>query len=189
MGAQATWDLLCASSLRRMSTSIADQATERAALTEVLGRQRDGLIHKLSGLTESDAKRAVTASSLTLLSLVKHSAAWERRWFQVLLAGRRFPGEWPDTPDRHQDATFDLAAADTIDSVLADYRAEITLAQVIDTVDLDSLCCDPQVAHMTARDVILHMIEETARHAGHADIIRESIDGSRGRWPQELEGS
>ena len=168
---------------------MADQTAERAALTEVLELQRQGLVDKLSGLTEADARRAATASTLTLLSLVKHSAAWERRWFQVLLAGRRFPGEWPDTPDAHQDATFDLATSDTIDSVVAEYRAEIALAQqVIDTVDLDASCSDPQVATMTARGVILHMIEETARHAGHADIIRESIDGSRGRWPQELEG-
>jgi hypothetical protein len=166
-----------------------DQAVERAALTHVLNLQREALIYKVSGVTETDARRVVTASSLTLLSLVKHSATWERRWFQVLLAGHRLQGAWPDTPDRHADATFDLSADDTIASVVAEYRAEIALAQlVIDTVDLDAFCADSAVADKTARDVILHMIEETARHAGHADIIRESIDGSRGRWPEELDG-
>jgi hypothetical protein len=77
-----------------------------------------------------------------------------------------------------------------IDSVVANYRTQIAGAQeIIDTIDLDAFCADPKVASMTARDVVLHMIEETARHAGHADIIRESIDGSRGRWADELERS
>jgi hypothetical protein len=164
---------------------MAEQAPERAALSEVLNIQREALIYKPSAVSETDARSVATESSLTLLSLVKHSAVWERRWFQVLLAGRRFPGEWPERPDQHPDATFHLAAADTIDSVVADYRAEIASAQqVIDTVDLNAFCAESEVAGMTARAVILHMIEETARHAGHADIIRESIDGSRGQWPQ-----
>jgi len=166
-----------------------DQERERAALTKVLNQQREALIYKVSGLSEGQARCVATASSLTLLSLAKHSAIWERRWFNVLLAGHRSHGEWPDVPDAHAEATFDLAPEDTVASVVAAYRAAIASAQlVIDAVDLDASCSDPLVANQTARDVILHMIEETARHAGHADIIREAIDGRRGRWDDELEG-
>lgn len=165
-----------------------DQAAERSALTIVLDQQRNGLVHKLSGLTDAEVRLTPTASSLSLLSLVKHSTAWERRWFQVLIAGRELPGEWPQVPDAHHDSTFDLAETDTIESVIADYRAEIAGAQqVLDALDLDAYCAEPRVAGMTTRAAVLHMIEETARHAGHADIIREQIDGSRGRWPNELD--
>jgi uncharacterized damage-inducible protein DinB len=164
---------------------VSDQDAERAALLDVLDLQRGALINKLSGLSEQDACTAATASSLTLLSIVKHSAVWERRWFQVLLAGRRFPNEWPDVGDSSADATFDLRPGDTIDAIVADYRRQIAAAsEVLATVDLDAPCADAAVADMSARAVVLHMIEETARHAGHADIIRETIDGAKGRWAQ-----
>lgn len=161
-----------------------DADAEHTALAEVLDLQRGALINKLSGLSEDDARRTPTASTLSLLSIVRHSAVWERRWFQVLLAGRRFPGEWPEIADS-PDATFELSPDDTIASVVADYRLQIAAAnEVIQAADLDALCADAAVADMSARGVVLHMIEETARHAGHADIIRETIDGARGRWSQ-----
>ena len=108
--------------------------TERAGLCEFLDLQREALIEKLQGVSDEDARRAPTVSSLSLLSLVKHSAIWERRWFQVVVAGRSFAGEWPEEQPQDENA-FRLTDDDTI--------------------------------------------EETARHAGHADIIRETIDSSR----------
>jgi Protein of unknown function (DUF664) len=69
--------------------------TERAGLCEFLDMQRQALIEKLQGISDEDARRAPTVSSLSLLSLVKHSAVWERRWFQGAVAGRSFAGEWP----------------------------------------------------------------------------------------------
>ena len=123
-----------------------------------------------------------TVSSLSLLSLVKHSAIWERRWFQVIVTGRRFPGEWPEVQSAGVDPTFRLTEEDTVETVVADYREQIAASQeILRTFDLDAPCAWPEMADQNLRWVALHMIEETARHAGHADIIRETIDGTRGR--------
>ena len=154
-------------------------ATERAGLCEFLDLQREALIGKLLGVSNHDARRTPTVSSLCLLSLVKHSATWERRWFQVVAAGRAFPGEWPDVLPQDDNA-FRLSDDDTIDSVLAFYRAQIAASQeILRTVDLDAPCAWRDLAP-NLRWVAIHMIEETARHAGHADIIRETIDRERG---------
>jgi hypothetical protein len=155
---------------------------ERAGLIEFLDMQRHALIAKLHGMSEAQARSTPTASTLSLLSLVKHSAIWERRWFQVIAAGRRFPDNWPEVQPEGDNPTFILADSDTIDSVVADYREQIAASnEILRTVDLDTPCALPEMADKDLRWVALHMIEETARHAGHADIIRETIDGSRGR--------
>ena len=80
------------------------------------------------------------------------------------------------------DSTFRLTEADTVETVVADYREQVAASQeVLSSFDLDAPCRWPEMADQNLRWVALHMIEETARHAGHADIIRETIDGSRGR--------
>jgi hypothetical protein len=140
--------------------------------------QREALIEKLQGVSEEDARRSPTVSSLSLLSLVKHSAVWERRWFQVVVAGRSFAGEWPEVQPEEENG-FRLTDDETVDTVVAYYREQIAASQeILSMADLDAPCAGPQVAD-NIRWVAIHMIEETARHAGHADIIRESIDGSR----------
>ena len=154
-------------------------ATERSGLSEFLDLQRDALIEKLQGVSDEDARRAPTVSSLSLMSLVKHSAVWERRWFQVVVAGRSFAGEWPEVQPDDENG-FRLADGDTVESVLADYRDQIAASQeILGTHDLDAPCAWPEMAS-NLRWVAVHMIEETARHAGHADIIRETIDRSAG---------
>jgi hypothetical protein len=152
--------------------------TERAGLYEFLEMQREALIAKLQGVSDEEARLAPTVSSLSLLSLVKHSAIWERRWFQVVVAGRHVAGEWPEVvPD--QQNTFQLTDDDTVASVIDDYREQIaSSSEILRTFDLDAPCALPQVAG-NLRWVAMHMIEETARHAGHADIIRETIDARR----------
>jgi hypothetical protein len=151
-------------------------------LREFLDDQRDALIDTVQALTDEQARMTPTVSSLSLLSVLKHSAIWERRWFQVVVAGRRFPNEWPDVRSEQADATFQLAADDTIETVVADYRAQIAVSnEILDAVDLEAPCAWPEMAGQNLRWVALHLIEETARHAGHADIIREAIDGRRGR--------
>jgi uncharacterized damage-inducible protein DinB len=153
-------------------------ATERGGLSEFLDLQREALIEKLQGVSDEDARRAPTVSSLSLLSLVKHSATWERRWFQVVVAGRRFAGEWPEVQPQDENG-FLLTDDDTVESVLAYYREQIAAAQdILGRVDLDAPCAGPPMAG-NLRWVAVHMIEETARHAGHADIIRETIDHER----------
>jgi hypothetical protein len=156
-----------------------DAETERAGLDKFLDAQRDALIEKLRGVSDEDARRAATVSTLSLLSLVKHSAVWERRWFQVIAAGRTFVGEWPEVHP-HDENAFLLADDDTVESVVAYYREQIAASQeIVGNFDLDAPCAWPQMADRNLRWVALHMIEETARHAGHADIIRETIDRDR----------
>lgn len=134
----------------------------------------------LDGVSEADARVTPTASSLSLLSLVKHAATWERRWFQIVYAGRSLPDPWPGTRDP-QDGTFHLDDEDTIVSVVDDYWAQVAVSrQILADGDLDSPCARQDLADYTLRGVALHLIQETARHAGHADIIRETIDGVRG---------
>jgi hypothetical protein len=153
--------------------------TERAGLCEFLDMQREALLEKLQGVSDEDARRTPTASSLSLLSLVKHSAVWERRWFQVVVTGRRFVGEWPDVLPE-DDNGFALIDDDSVETVVAYYREQIVASQqVLNVFDLDMPCAWPDLAP-NLRWVAVHMIEETARHAGHADIIRETIDDNRG---------
>jgi hypothetical protein len=159
--------------------------TERAGLCEFLDMQRESLIEKLKGVSDEDAKRAPTVSSLSLLSLMKHSAIWERRWFQVVVAGRSFAGEWPEVQPEDENG-FRINHDDTIATVVAYYREQIAASQeILRTVDLDAPCAWREMAG-NLRWVAVHMIEETARHAGHADIIRETIDSSRNNRNAEL---
>jgi uncharacterized protein DUF664 len=155
-------------------------ATERDALRSYLDEMREALIGKVGGLSEQDARRAATVSSLSLLAIVKHAAAWERRWFQVVFAGRRDASGWPEVRGE-PDGTFALGDGDTVDSVVADYRAQSAASRdILATGDLDARCALSDLVDENLRWVAMHMIQETARHAGHADIIREAIDGSRG---------
>jgi uncharacterized damage-inducible protein DinB len=154
--------------------------SEREALNGFLDLHREALIRKVEGLPEADARKAPTASSLSLLALIKHSAIWERRWFQVLLAGREFPGEWPEAED-DTEPDLQVSESDTVDYWVGYYREQIEASRaVVAERDLDAPCASPVVARRNTRWVVLHMIEETARHAGHADIIRETLDGRRG---------
>jgi len=114
-----------------VSGAEASPGSERAGLIEFLDYQREALIKKLDGVSDHDARRAPTASSLSLLSLVKHSAIWERRWFQVIVAGRSFPGEWPEVRTEEPDQPFQLTDEDTVKTVLAYYREQIDASQQI----------------------------------------------------------
>ncbi|MEO5709593.1 MAG: DinB family protein [Nocardioidaceae bacterium] len=155
--------------------------SERAALEKFLNAQRDGLIRKIEGIDDALARQAPTASSLSLLGLVKHSVTWEARWFQVVMAGRDLPDGWPATRTETHDADMVVDEHDTVDHWLASYRESIETSNAIAaSMDLDAPCARADIIECNVRYVLFHMIEETARHAGHADIIRETLDGSRG---------
>ncbi len=156
-------------------------SNEREALAGFLDRQREALIRKVRGVTDSDAHLAPTASSLSLLGLIKHSTVWEDRWFQGILAGRPLPDGWPERESTIPDEDFRVDERDTVEQWVARYEAAVvTSRQVVADMDLDQPCARTDVVDCNVRCVVLHMIEETARHAGHADLIRETIDGSRG---------
>jgi hypothetical protein len=156
-------------------------SNERDALAGFLDQQRDALVRKVRGVSDADARRAPTASSLSLLGLLKHSALWEDRWFQGIVAGRPLPDGWPERKSPIPDEDFLVDEGDTIEQWVARYEeAAETSRQIVDALDLDHDCARTDVVDCNLRWVLLHLIEETARHAGHADLIRETLDGSRG---------
>jgi uncharacterized damage-inducible protein DinB len=156
---------------------------EKAVLAEYLDRYRMTLEMKCEGLdAEQMARRAVPPSTLSLLGLVRHLAMVEHSWFRRMIGGQ------PDLPrpfksDEDRDLDFNGAVAD--DEVVAEawevWHREVAHArEVYDDLDLDSTVQvhgDPA----EARDIIVHMVEEYARHCGHADLLRECIDGRTGQ--------
>lgn len=155
-------------------------STEREALASFLDKQRDALIRKASGVSDADARRTPTASSLSLLGLLKHSTVWEQRWFLGVVAGRPLPDGWPERESPGADFLVD--ETDTVEGWIARYEdAAQASRQVVAAMELDETCARTDIIDCNVRFVLLHLIEETARHAGHADIIRETLDGSRGQ--------
>ena len=162
-------------------TQMYSLASEREALESFLDAQREGLIRKIDGLDDAMARQAPSASSLSLLGLVKHSATWERRWFQVVMGGRESTDGWPEVRPEPRDVDMMVDENDTVDHWVAQYREQIAQSKsVASSMDLASPCARTDIIECNVRYVMFHMIEETARHAGHADIIRETLDGSRG---------
>ncbi len=155
--------------------------SEYGALENFLDAQRIGLIRKVEGVSDELARQAPTASSLSLLGLIKHAATWEQRWFQVIMAGRQSPDRWPEVMPEPHDAELIIRDSDTVMHWIAAYREHIETSNAIAAaMDLDAPCVRADLIECNMRYVLFHMIEETARHAGHADIIRETLDGSRG---------
>jgi uncharacterized damage-inducible protein DinB len=162
-------------------TQLLALGSEREALAMNLDAQREGLIRKIEGLDDALAREAPTASSLSLLGLVKHAATWEQRWFQVIMAGRELPDGWPEVLPEPSDADMMVDESDTVERWVATYREQIAQSHtVVASMDLDSPCARTDIIECNLRYVMFHMIQETARHAGHADIIRETLDGSTG---------
>jgi hypothetical protein len=165
-------------------------ATERDALTGFLDRQRDALISKVDGISDAEARRAPTASSLSLLGIVKHSTVWEERWFPGVIAGISLHDGWPEQESPVPDADFLVDDSDTVTGWVARYReAAETSRGIVAARELDTSCARPDILDCNVRMVVLHLIEETARHAGHADIIRETLDGVGGHGRQTLTAS
>lgn len=155
--------------------------SEREALAMVLDAQREGLIRKLEGVDDASARRTPTVSSLSLLGLVKHAVTWERRWFQVVVAGRDLPDGWPEVVPDPRDADLLVDEDDTVEWWVRAYREQVEESRAVAaSLDLDAPCARADIIECNVRYVMFHMIAETARHAGHADIIRETLDGSTG---------
>ena len=142
---------------------------------------------KASGLTREQMNQPTAASSLTLAGLLKHLALVEDSWFTVRMAGGHEPEPWASAPfDTDPDWDLHSAVDDEPDELLALYRdacarsrAVIDAAGSLDQTSVATSRWRPG-QHFTLRWILLHMIEETARHNGHADLIREAIDGVTG---------
>lgn len=142
---------------------------ERAVLTSLLAYQRDSFLKKLDGLDDEQAAASPVASGTSLLWLINHVADAEATW--VL---RRFAGNDGIDIGEHEP---------TVDAATRRYRAVCAESDaLIAQSSLDQLCRAPDSEPIVdLRWVLSHLLEETARHAGHADILRELIDGSTGR--------
>ena len=157
--------------------------SEKQHLAEVLDTYRNIVVWKLEGLSHDDATRALVSSGTSLLGITKHLAYVERWWFQAVLGQREVSFPWTeDDPD----ADWRIEGGDTIESVVALYRAECAISnEILDGIP--SLDADMSMGSRTRniRQIILHMIEEVARHVGHMDILREMVDGSTGWGPDD----
>ena len=150
---------------------------ERAALLHFLSAQRQAALTVVEGMSDADARTSVVPSGWTPLSMIMHLAGVERHWFAFVLGGDLAP-----TPARP-------GSPETLADAVADYRAEIERSdRLLAAFDLDEPPTEtpeelPGEIH-TVRDVVLHVIEETARHAGHLDLARELLDGRTGLGPR-----
>jgi uncharacterized damage-inducible protein DinB len=153
---------------------------EKTMLSAFLDRYRETMVWKLDGLSKAQASERLVPSATTLLGVVKHLAYVERNWFQHSFAGQPPSFPWPeDEPD--QDIDFRVLPADTIESVVSLYQQEIARSRaIVAAASLDDMSKDPERPR-SLRWIMVHMIEETARHAGHADILRELTDGAIGQ--------
>jgi hypothetical protein len=163
--------------------------TERTSLLKMLADQRGFLRHAVRGLDDDQATRRTTDSELTLAGLVKHVTQMEENWIRFAQDGP--PAEPVDYTDpstwKQQSDSFTLLDGETLEGTLARYDlvAAATEEYVLSLPDLERSHPLPEApwfepgAVWSVRDVLLHILRETAQHCGHADIIRESFDGQK----------
>jgi hypothetical protein len=166
-----------------------ERTTEREDLLETLAKHRHFLRYTVGGLTDEQAARRTTVSELTLAGLIKHVTAVEANWASFIVSGP------PEAVLDRSDETvfvewrdgFRVLAGETLDGLLARY-AEVAARtdEIVATLpSLDDAHRLPEApwfeagARWSARRTLLHIIAETSQHAGHADIIREALDGQK----------
>jgi hypothetical protein len=160
---------------------------ERADLLETLRNHRHFLRYTVRDLTNEQAARRTTVSELCLGGLIKHVAATEGGWINFILDGPSASGPWDEASITDRSEEFSVLAGETLAALLDDYHtvSRRTDELVATLPDLDISHPLPEApwfepgARWSARRVLLHVIAETAQHAGHADIIRESLDGAK----------
>ena len=157
---------------------------EKVALQEFLGYQRASVLAILEGLGEPSLRTPVLPSGWTPLGMVEHLGHAERHWFQQVVTGSAGPLPWPDDD-------VPLTTSRSPSQVFGFYRDQCRISDaVIRAAPLAAVPVgrypDEPLASQTTdlRRIILHVIEETARHAGHLDAVRELIDGRTGLGPR-----
>jgi Protein of unknown function (DUF664) len=164
-----------------MDDTLGVRRGERETLEGFLEWYRAVVERKVDGLTPDDAKRVMTPTGMSALGVLKHLGWVERGWFR-----ETFAGEDVEAIDMDGDnsAEFVISSDDTVESVVAFYRAEVEHSRRISSnaPSLDSLSAKETSyrEQVSLRWIMVHMLEETARHAGHLDLMREEIDGQVG---------
>lgn len=159
---------------------------ERDSLLACLGAQRASVLAIVSDLDDTSWRSSVVPTGWTPLGLLEHLGGAERLWGQIVLVGRVSPLPWP----RAEASGAGFVSDHGVDDVIAFYRAQCRQTDRA----LEGLALDDQPPAVrrpdlptsvnNVRDVVLHLVEETARHAGHLDIARELLDGRTGLGPR-----
>lgn len=155
---------------------------ERTQLTTFLDYARDTARAKCEGVSAENARTAPLPGSplMTLCGLISHLRWVEYWWFQVVFLGEEDEGPWTDEdPDREMRIAVDIPLAD----LLAEYEAQSArYRELVASHDLEATAKRPirDGRHVNLRWIVLHLIEETARHNGHLDVVRELLDGHTG---------
>jgi hypothetical protein len=160
--------------------------SERSDLLDTLAKHRSFLKQTVRGITDEQAAARTTVSELCLGGLVKHVARMEQRWVGFIQRGPEAMAMTPESYGEHV-ASFRMEAGETLGSLVAGYDevARVTDDLVTTLPSLDAAHPLPEApwfppgARWSARRVLLHIVAETAQHAGHADIIREALDGAK----------
>ncbi len=157
---------------------------ERSTLSGFLDYQRATLLSKAEGLNADQLRRQLPSSELTLAGLLKHLAFVEDDWIQTDFLGGPAPEPWASAPwDEDRDWEFHSAAEDDPDELRNLYLAacdRTRLVVVAHDLDTPAARSHPSGQHWSLRWILNHLLEETARHNGHADLLREAIDGAVG---------
>ena len=153
---------------------------ERDVVNWLLDYQRYVMLRKVEGITEQQARMTTARSDLTLLGLIRHLAGVEQYWLGNVFLGLDESLPWDDPDDR--DADFHPREDDTLAEAVALLRAEMGRArQLASTTPFDALSIRRREnQHVKLRWILVHRVEEYARHCGHADLLREAIDGATG---------
>jgi uncharacterized damage-inducible protein DinB len=161
-------------------------SNEHAMVEEFLDYQRATFLCKIAGLTKAQLAQPLSPSPLTLAGLTKHLAYVEDSWFHIRFLGHAVPGQWADAPwSDDPDWEFHSAPDDEPSELIELYesacaRSRLAFASAA-SLEAESVEVDRKTGgKFSLRWIMLHLIEETARHNGHADLLREAIDGATG---------
>jgi uncharacterized damage-inducible protein DinB len=159
----------------RPPEDLVSAAAERPVLERFLDVYRDNVVEKVAGVTEEQARRRLVPSLSTLGGLLKHLRWVEYGWFHQLFGART----GSHRREHERDWEFVLEPADTVASIVDDYRAVCARSRAIAARHtLDDVVPHDGMGEVSLRWIYVHLIEETARHAGHLDILREQIDAA-----------
>jgi uncharacterized damage-inducible protein DinB len=150
---------------------------ERATLESFLDDYRDIVVHKVAGLSDSNARRRLVRSQTTVGGLIKHLRWVEYGWFCQLLCD----GAADNRRAHEREWEFEFLPQESLAALVSEYQRQCEESrQIAARYPLDHVVAHVRLGRLSLRWIYVHLIEETARHAGHLDILREQLDGATG---------